>query len=46
MSEMPKWLLMVRAICVGAACAALQPDQPESVIGTILLITAFALTRS
>ena len=45
MKRMSTWAFLLRALLVGLACAALQPEQPESVIGSLLLITAFMLTR-
>jgi hypothetical protein len=34
------WQSFVAALCVGVACAMLQPKQPQSVIATALLMVA------
>lgn len=35
--------MILASMCIGAACALLQPRQPHSVIATLLLIVAVSL---
>lgn len=36
-------MMLIAAFLIGGACALLQPKQPQSMIATILLITALAV---
>lgn len=43
---MSLWKMSICALCIGMACAMLQPMQPQSIIATVLLTTVVLLIES